>query len=239
MAGYRSGSGRAFRPEGPDDGYAGPGHRYGYEEPDDVPGGSTGGAEGNERLTAATGAVLLVLFAAEGVTILSIHQLITIHFFLGMLLIGPVVLKVASTLYRFARYYTGASDYRRKGPPAPLLRLLGPLVILTSLGVMGTGVALAFTGRSGAGQWLFLHKASFVLWFVVMTIHVLSYVWRLPGIIGQDLTSHRGYQRARAVLAGRPARWLLLTASILGGLVIAVVTVHLAGPWGGGFGSGG
>ena len=50
----------------------------------------TGGAEGNERLTAATGAVLLVLFAAEGFTILAIHQMITLHFFLGMLLIGPV-----------------------------------------------------------------------------------------------------------------------------------------------------
>ena len=54
-----------------------------------VPRDNTGGAEGNERLTAITGAVLLVLFAAEGLTILSIHQLITVHFFVGMLLIGP------------------------------------------------------------------------------------------------------------------------------------------------------
>jgi hypothetical protein len=68
----------------------------------------TGGATGNERLTAATGAVLLVLFAAEGFTILSIHQLITVHFFLGMLLIGPVLLKAAAVCYRFVRYYTGA-----------------------------------------------------------------------------------------------------------------------------------
>ena len=79
----------------------------------------TGGADGNERLTAATGAVLLVLFAAEGFTILSIHQLITVHFFLGMLLIGPVLLKAATVCYRFVRYYTGAPEYRRKGPPGP------------------------------------------------------------------------------------------------------------------------
>ncbi len=77
----------------------------------------TGGADGNERLTAAAGAVLLVLFAAEGLTILSIHQLITVHFFLGMLLIGPVLLKAATVCYRFVRYYTGALEYRRKGPP--------------------------------------------------------------------------------------------------------------------------
>jgi hypothetical protein len=190
----------------------------------------TGGAEGNERLTAAAGAVLLVLFAVEGFTILSIHQLITLHFFLGMLLIGPVALKAGSVCYRFARYYTGAAEYRRKGPPAPLLRVLGPVVLATSLGVLGTGVMLA-VDQSAQGPWLFLHKACFVLWFGAMTVHVLAYVWRLPGLIGADLAGHRGAGRARQVLAGRPARWLLLAASLLAGLVLALSTVHLAAPW--------
>ncbi len=190
----------------------------------------TGGAAGNERLTAATGAVLLVLFAAEGFTILSVHQLITVHFFLGMLLIGPVLLKVASVGYRFVRYYTGAVEYRRKGPPAALLRMLGPVVLGTSLGVLGTGVMLA-VDQSAAGPWLFLHKACFVLWFCAMTVHVLAYAWRLPGLIGADLPGRRRSGRARQVLAGRPARWLLLAASLLAGLALALSTVHLAGPW--------
>lgn len=201
-----------------------------YGAPVPARSGRTGGAAGNERLTAAAGAVLLVLFAAEGFTILSIHQLITVHFFLGMLLIGPVLLKAASVCYRFFRYYTGVLEYRRKGPPAPLLRLLGPAVLGTSLGVLGTGVMLA-VDRSAAGPWLFLHKACFVLWFGAMTVHVLAYVWRLPGLIGADLAGHRDAGRARQVLAGRPARWLLLTASLLAGLVIALSTVHLAAPW--------
>ena len=196
-----------------------------------------GGAEGNERLTAATGAVLLALFAAEGFTILSIHQLITLHFFLGMLLIGPVALKIGAVAYRFARYYSGAPEYRRKGPPAPLLRLLGPFVLVTSVGVIGTGVMLAVTG-SAAGPWLFLHKAFFVLWFGVMTIHVLAYVWRLPRLIGSDLRGPAGLNRAYGALAsrtlaGRSTRWLLLAASIVSGLLIAAMTVHLAGPWAG------
>lgn len=198
--------------------------------------GHGGGAEGNERLTAAAGAALLVLFAAEGFTILSIHQLITLHFFLGMLLIGPVALKISAVVYRFARYYSGAREYRRKGPPAPLLRLLGPFVLVTSVGVIGTGVMLAVTGSAAAGPWLFLHKAFFVLWFGVMTIHVLAYVWRLPRLIGSDLRgpdrlTARHRAQARRVLAGRTTRWLLLAASIAGGLLIAAMTVHLAGPW--------
>jgi hypothetical protein len=80
---------------------------------------TTGGAEGNERLTALTGMVLLVLLAAEGVTILSVRRLLTLHLFLGMLLIGPVVLKACSTIYRFLRYYSGPPS---TGARAPLLR---------------------------------------------------------------------------------------------------------------------
>ena len=63
-----------------------------------------------------TGAVLLVLLAAEGFTILSLGQLLTPHFFIGMLLLGPVALKAGSTMYRFVRYYAGSAPYRRKGP---------------------------------------------------------------------------------------------------------------------------
>jgi hypothetical protein len=190
---------------------------------------TTGGAEGNERLIALTGMVLLVLLAAEGVTILSVRRLLTLHFFLGMLLIGPVVLKACSTVYRFVRYYAGATAYRRQGPPAPLLRLLGPVVLLTSVAVIGTGVMLALTGPGG-GMWLLLHKASFVLWFGAMTVHVLAYIWRLPRLARADLASRVG-RRASVVLAGRAARWLLLTASVLTGLLLAVLTVHRAGAW--------
>jgi hypothetical protein len=190
---------------------------------------TTGGAAGNERLTAVTGMVLLVLFAAEGVTILSVRRLLTLHFFFGMLLIGPVVLKACSTSYRFLRYYGGAAEYRRKGPPALLLRLLGPVVLVTSVSVIGTGVMLAVTGPGG-GMWLLLHKASFVVWFGAMTVHVLAHVWRLPRLVRGDLASRAG-RRADEVLAGRAARWLLLTGSLLAGLLLAVLTIHRAGAW--------
>jgi hypothetical protein len=187
--------------------------------------GPADGVVGNERLTALTGAVLLAGFAVEGLTIASLRGLLTLHIFLGMLLIGPVALKVGSTVYRFVRYYSGAAPYVRKGPPAPLPRALGPLVISTSLAVLGTGVALAVTGPGSSG-WLLLHKASFVLWFGVMAIHVLTYAWRLPRIL---LGHPEGAARVR--LGGESARWLLVGAALLGGLLIALLTIHLATPW--------
>jgi hypothetical protein len=97
-------------------------------------------------------------------------------------------------------------------------------VIVTSLAVLGTGVMLALTGPGGS-SWLFLHKASFVLWFGVMTLHVLAHVWRLPRI----LRSPDGGSSVR--LPGGTTRWLVVAASLACGLAIALLAVHLAGPW--------
>jgi len=80
------------------------------------------GVAANARLTASNAAVLLVLLAAEAITLLRVRQLLSPHVFIGTVLIPPVLLKVASTTWRFARYYRGAPAYRRKGPPPLLLR---------------------------------------------------------------------------------------------------------------------
>jgi len=185
-----------------------------------------------------TGAVLLLLLAAEGFTILRIGRLLTLHFFLGMLLLGPVALKAGSVLYRFFRYYTGSAPYRRKGPPAPLLRLLGPVLMLLTAVVFGSGVMLAIVGPSGRQPWLLFHKASFILWFGAMAIHVLAYVSKLPRLLyaearGTATSGNGGWPPARAaqVLGGRGVRLSLLVASLAAGLVIALLTVHLAGAW--------
>jgi hypothetical protein len=185
-----------------------------------------------------TGAVLLILLAAEGFTILRIGRLLTLHFFLGMLLLGPVALKAGSVLYRFFRYYAGSAPYRRKGPPAPLLRLLGPVVMLLTGCVFGSGVMLAIVGPSGRQPWLLLHKVTFILWLGAMAIHVLAYLPRLPRLLYAEArgtaisqTGGRPATRAARILGGRGVRLSLLVASLAAGLVIALLTVHLAGPW--------
>ena len=187
------------------------------------------GVEGNEKLTAMTGAILLVGFAVEGFTILGVRRMLFLHFFVGMLLIGPVVLKIGSTVYRFVRYYTGSAPYVRKGPPPPILRLLGPLVIVTSVAVIGTGVMLGVTGPRNS-QWLFLHKASFVLWFGVMTIHVLNYAARLPRLLAARTGRRAG---GRSELFSGSGRWLALTISLVAGIAIAAFTASLSAKWGG------
>ena len=190
--------------------------------------GRSGGVDGNERLTAATGVVLVVLLAALGLTILSIGPLIWWHVLLGMLLIPPVLLKLGSTGWRFLRYYARTPEYVRRGPPLLPLRLMAPLVIAATVAVFATGVALLVVGPAG-GILVGLHKASFVIWFFVTAIHVLAHLRSLPRLAGADWR-RRDAPASRRV-PGITWRTLLLAGSIVAGALLAVATVRYAQPW--------
>jgi hypothetical protein len=184
------------------------------------------GSEGNERLTAASGAVLFLLLAAEGVTILSIRQLLSPHVFIGMLLVPPLALKLGSTGWRFFRYYSGASEYRSKGPPLLPLRLLAPVVIAATVVLFATGIALLALGPGrGHGLVLGLHKASFVVWLVATGVHVLAHIRRVPRLTTADWRAGAGG------VDGSLARRALLAATVVAGAILAVATVRYAGPW--------
>ena len=103
---------------------------------------------------------------------------------------------------------------------------------------------MPFTGP-GNGPWLSLHRISFIAWAFFITIHVLAYAWRLPRLLaaeargvtladgetGGHADAGQHARRAAEVLAGRGTRLALLSASLLAGLVIALLAVHLAGNW--------
>jgi hypothetical protein len=185
----------------------------------------TAGVEGNTRLTSVTGMVLLVLLAVEGVTVISVGPLISLHVFLGVLLVGPVLLKCASTVYRFGRYYRGARPYVEKGPPHMALRLLGPVVIVSSLAVLGTGIALIFTGPDHRQPLLTLHKASFVIWFGAMTIHVLGHVLEAGQSMWREVRDRRPPVRRRGW------RTAAVAASLAVGVALALALYPSAHPW--------
>ena len=182
------------------------------------------GVAGNGRLTAALGALLLVLLAAEGATIPFLGQLREEHILIGMLLLGPVAAKLASTGYRFSRYYLGSPAYVSKGPPQIALRLLAPGVVFTTVALFGTGVALLIAGRND--QLSFLHKASFIAWFALMTIHVLGHILELPGPAFAD------WRRDGPRLSGAGLRLAAVVAALAIGLGLVVLSFSAAGSWG-------
>jgi len=183
----------------------------------------SGGVAGNARLTGTTGVLLLLLLFLEGLTIPAVRALITPHVFLGFALIPPFLLKLASTGYRFMRYYTGNSAYRKVGPPLPLLRILAPFLVLCTVAVFVSGIMLLLVGPQAGEVWRRVHILSFILWFGLMTVHVLAYLRRAPQLALDDLQ-----QRA---IAGAMTRLSLVLASLVLGLLIAIIFLPLDASW--------
>jgi hypothetical protein len=184
------------------------------------------GVEANARLTGSLAVVLLVLLAAEGVTILRVRELLTPHVFIGMLLVPPVLFKMASTGWRFVKYYLGSPAYRRKGPPPPLLRLLGPVVVVLTLAVFATGIALLLGPEGWRSILLLLHKASFILWLVAMAVHVLGHVVDTARLAPRDWL-----RRSRDQVNGAGVRQWAIASSLAIGVLLGVVVAPRVGPW--------
>jgi hypothetical protein len=191
-----------------------------------------GGIDGNEQLTAITGVVLIAMLAVLGLTIVRIGQLLWLHLFLGLLLMGPVALKLASTGYRFFRYYSRAALYRAKGPPMPALRWMGPVVVLTTLVVFITGVILLFNGPRGRSTLVLIHKVSFIVWLVFMAIHVLAHLPALGRALrAVPLTVDGSREPLGDARSGALGRWLAVSGAILAGLILALVLIPHFGVW--------
>lgn len=184
----------------------------------------SGGIDGNERLTAGVAVVLIALLAVEGVTIVFIRPLLSTHLFVGALLIPPVLLKLASTGYRFARYYTHAPAYVDRGPPQIVLRAIGPIVVLTTVAVLATGIALLAAGPRHRDPLLLLHKASFIVWIAFTGMHVLGHLRGLTA--ARDDLIAAGHR-----LPGRGARATAISAALAGGVALALALVPLFGAW--------
>lgn len=184
----------------------------------------SGGIDGNERLTAGVAVMLLVLLAVEGVTILFLDQLLPVHLFVGALLVGPVLLKLASTAYRFVRYYTHSLAYVDRGPPHVVLRAIGPIVVASTVAVLGTGIALLAAGPQRRDPLLLLHKASFIVWISFNSIHVLGHLRGL-GVARDDLIAdgHR--------LPGRRMRTSAMASALVLGALLAILLIPLFGAW--------
>ena len=203
-----------------------------------------GGTEGNERLTVLAGLLLIALVAVLGVTIIRIGQLIWLHLFLGLALIGPAALKLASTGYRFGRYYSGNRSYRAKGPPAPALRALAPLVVLLTVIVFATGVILLLIGPGASlrPKLVLIHKVSFIVWIAATAVHVLGHLPEIARLRRLSPLSRRqllamgspeaGSSRSPdGLIAGAAGRWLSLGTAVVLGLVLAAALIPRFSAW--------
>lgn len=192
---------------------------------------TSGGPAGNARLTAWTGALLLVLFLIELATLLDVTGLLSWHVVVGVLLVPPALLKTGTTGWRIVRYYTRSAPYRKSGPPPMMLRVLGPLVVLSTLAVLGSGLALLAVGPQASLQpfvsvlgyqvsALTVHQASFVIWAVVTGLHTLGRLVPATQLI-----------TGRAMVPGTVARVVTLMGIAVTATLAAVLVYGAATSW--------
>jgi hypothetical protein len=137
-------------------------------------------------------------------------------------LIPPVLLKLASTGWRFARYYLRDAEYVRRGAPHPFLRLLvAPLTVASTAALFGTGVALVVL-HPQRGLIVGLHKASFVVWFGAMSVHVLAHVLKVPRLARADFVGASD---------GTWLRRFAVAAALVAGVIVAIAFLPAAHDW--------
>lgn len=196
---------------------------------------TTGGPAGNALLTAWTGLFLLALFLIELVTLLNLRALLNWHIVVGVLLVPPALLKMATTGWRILGYYTGRAPYRRSGPPPLLLRLLGPLVVLFTLGLLGSGLTLIALGPEqsrvslltvlGHGiDTVMIHKVVFVAWAAVTGVHTLARLVPALRIIAVQV-------HARSRVPGASLRAAVFAIIVIAAVVAAIALHGQANPW--------
>ena len=189
-------------------GQAGPaGQREGQERRADA------GVAANARLTATNAAVLLALLAAEGVTVLP----------------GPRAAH-AARVHRHDARPAGAAQggqhrlaVRPLLPRRPGLPAQGPAAVAAAparpgpwcsspLVLLASGIGLLLASSSWLPLLLKVRKASFVLWFGAMTIHVLGHLGEVLRLAPRDWL-----RRTRRDVTGAGPRQSLIAASLVAG----------------------
>jgi len=187
------------------------------------------GVIGNARLTVLVSLVLLVLIMVELVTSAFLRLWLPAHTVVGVLLAGPLLVKMGSTGWRFLRYYTRAPAYVHRGPPPPVLRVLGPLLLVTTLVMVGSGIELIVTGP--IHLFLLTHVFSALAWLPLITVHSLAHLRQIPRDLADDWSPGLGSR----VHAGRGLRLGTNLGALLLGVVAAVLLFPAATPlftWG-------
>jgi hypothetical protein len=181
---------------------------------------------GNARLTAAVGLLVLVPVAVEGATVLlGVHTFMSVHVFVGLALIPALVLKLASTGWRFVRYYTRSRPYVAEGPPHAAMRLLAPLFVAATVVLFGSCVAMGLLDGHSLQIARRLHGPASVVWLIIFGIHVLVYFRRAVSTVRDALPARQTPVR------GMTARAAALAVAVICGLVLGVATVPAQHRW--------
>ncbi|HYK98673.1 MAG TPA: hypothetical protein VEU77_09830 [Candidatus Acidoferrales bacterium] len=180
--------------------------------------------EHNERLTALAGAALYVLLIAIALTIVQLPEQLPLHYLVGFLLIPPVALKLASTGYRFTRYYLGGMARSRGDAPPPVFRfVVAPLLVGSTVVVFASGLELWAFGLAYGRAWATAHTVSAVVLALSSSAHVAGHLRRSAAAVVEEV-------RATAA-RGASVRGAFVIGSLVLGLALALASLLYMSPF--------
>ncbi|WAH44945.1 hypothetical protein NZD89_28285 (plasmid) [Alicyclobacillus fastidiosus] len=180
----------------------------------------------NERMTAFAGAILFVLIVIELFITANLHALISVHIFVGVLLSGPLIVKMCSTGYRFFRFYTRSAVFVQKGPPNIWLRLLAPFLVIITVLVFISGFGLAVVGPTHTGLFFKIHAVSVTLWLPLIAVHIYAHIRKVPRQIANDWSKKSEFR-----VPGRASRIGINSSALVVGFIAAIVMIPVSTPW--------
>jgi hypothetical protein len=172
--------------------------------------------DGNSRLTGISASFLLPLFLFEVVTVvLGVKSVITLHVVIGLILLGPALLKLASVTYRMVSYYRGVAAYQQRGRPTVGLRLLGAALGVLFVLLMASGLVLIVGPNGAHGPARAIHVVTAYLVVLLLAVHLAIHF--LPAV---RLASAE--MRPRTAVRGARFRWLVLLVCLAAGGALAL-----------------
>jgi hypothetical protein len=108
------------------------------------------------------------------------------------------------------------------------MRMMAPIVVISTIVVFASGVALLFAGPGSRSTLLPLHKVSFIVWGAFTAFHVLGHLGDLPAALLRHRSAERPWDDSGA---GRGGRALALAAALVGGLMLALAVESQFSVW--------
>ena len=142
--------------------------------------------------------------------------------FVGLMLLPPLAVKLWSVGTRFVKYYLGRSEFVRRGPPPPALRILGPFLVAITAALFASGfIALVSPNAFGGGAKQ-VHAACAYVWLVLILLHIAGHFGEIRRYSWRDLVVSRRITRQSSL-----RRIGVIAGSLVAGVVLAVSLMFL------------
>jgi hypothetical protein len=179
------------------------------------------------RSSALLGMLILFFSIAEIVTVAFLPEALILHIAIGSILGVLIIVKLILNAYRYLGYLKHDHDFRQAGTPRLIMRILSLPLVVTTIVVLGTGMAMVLTGPTAfATSFLATAHALFaIIWLGLLGYHTFGYWHRSARSTTREL------DRIRSKDTQALARLILAATTVIGAVTLMLLLLPLSNRW--------